>query len=122
MDWDLEVDVAVVGFGGAGATAALQAAECGAGVLVVERFGGGGATRMSGGVLYAVGGTPLQRAAGCDDTVEEMFRYLRSETEGEAVPDEVLRQPSQRSDEDPGWVVPHAPPNPRHGWDPMQPS
>jgi len=62
--WDEQVDVAVVGFGGAGACAAIEAAECGAKVMVVERFDGGGATAISGGIVYAGGGTAHQRAAG----------------------------------------------------------
>jgi len=36
--WDAEVDVVVVGFGGAGACAALEAAQRGASVLVLDRF------------------------------------------------------------------------------------
>ena len=36
--WDAEVDVIVVGFGGAGACAALEAAQQGASVLVLDRF------------------------------------------------------------------------------------
>ena len=52
-----EADVIVVGFGGAGACAALQAASEGASVLVLDRFHGGGATRISGGVYYGGGGT-----------------------------------------------------------------
>ena len=42
--WDDEADVVVVGFGGAGACAALEAAQHGASVLVLDRFHGGGAT------------------------------------------------------------------------------
>ena len=94
-DWDLEADVVVVGFGAAGACAALEAAAtlegAGASVLVLDRFGGGGATALSGGVVYAGGGTPQQRAAGVDDSPEAMFGYLRTEV-GDAVPAATLRQ------------------------------
>ena len=94
-DWDLEADVVVVGFGAAGACAALEAAATlegtGASVLVIDRFGGGGATALSGGVVYAGGGTPQQRAAGVDDSPEAMFGYLRTEV-GDAVPAATLRQ------------------------------
>ncbi len=51
--WDETFDVVVCGFGGAGACAAIEAADEGARVLVLERFEGGGATRKSGGVIYA---------------------------------------------------------------------
>lgn len=48
-----QVDVLVVGFGAAGASAALAAAEAGARVLVVEKTGaGGGNCRHSGGFLF----------------------------------------------------------------------
>jgi choline dehydrogenase-like flavoprotein len=66
--WDEEVDVVVVGFGGAGASAAIESIAQGASVMVVERFKGGGATALSGGIVYLGGGTDLQRRAGYDDT------------------------------------------------------
>src|SRR6266853_2151226 len=40
--WDHECDVLVVGFGAAGACAAIEAARNGAAVTIVDRFGGGG--------------------------------------------------------------------------------
>jgi 3-oxo-5alpha-steroid 4-dehydrogenase len=88
--WDEEADVVVVGFGGAGACAAIQAADEGASVLVVERFDGGGATRRSGGAIYAGGGSRAQRSAGFDDDAGKMLAYLRRETRG-AVDEEALR-------------------------------
>lgn len=84
-DTDVEADVVVVGFGAAGACAALEAAAAGCSVLVLDRFGGGGATALSGGVLYAGGGTPQQHAAGVTDSPEAMFAYLLTEV-GDAVP------------------------------------
>jgi len=89
--WDAEVDVIVVGFGGAGAAAALEAAQQGASVLVLDRFHGGGATAASGGIIYAGGGTPYQKAAGYDDTPEEMYKYLKQES-GDVFSDETLRR------------------------------
>src|SRR5487761_790726 len=69
-------DGVVVGFGAAGACAALEAAAAGRSVVVLDRFAGGGATALSGGVVYAGGGTPQQRAAGVSDTAEAMLAYL----------------------------------------------
>lgn len=77
--WNERSDVVVVGFGGAGACAALEAGAEGASVLVLDRFYGGGATAISGGVFYSGGGTHIQREAGVDDDPEEMFRYLSME-------------------------------------------
>jgi 3-oxo-5alpha-steroid 4-dehydrogenase len=89
--WDEHADVVVVGFGGAGACAALEAARAGADVLVLDRFGGGGATAMSGGVVYAGGGTSTQREAGVSDTPEAMFDYLSAEV-GDVVTPATLRR------------------------------
>ncbi|HEX3922054.1 MAG TPA: FAD-binding protein, partial [Streptosporangiaceae bacterium] len=79
MAGDLEADVVIVGFGAAGACAALEAAASGADVLILDRFTGGGATALSGGIVYAGGGTPQQREAGVPDSVDAMVRYLSLE-------------------------------------------
>jgi 3-oxo-5alpha-steroid 4-dehydrogenase len=101
--WDDEVDVAVVGFGAAGACAALVAAQNGARVAVLDRFHGGGATAASGAVVYAGGGTPYQRAAGYDDTPEEMVRYLKLEV-GDWVSDATLRRFCEESRLNLAWL------------------
>ena len=89
--WDAEVDVIVVGFGGAGACAAIEAAQQGASVLVLDRFCGGGATAGSGAIVYAGGGTEYQKAAGFNDTPEEMYKYLREEV-GDCISDDTLHR------------------------------
>jgi len=89
--WDAEADVVVVGFGAAGACAALEAAEAGADVIVLDRFCGGGATALSGGVVYAGGGTVQQKAAGVTDSPEAMFGYLSLEVD-DAVSPATLRE------------------------------
>lgn len=89
--WDDRADVVVVGFGGAGATAAIEAASGGADVLVLDRFTGGGATRLSGGVVYAGGGTDIQLEAGVADSPAAMFDYLSQET-GDVVSPRTLRR------------------------------
>jgi len=80
--WDEQADVVVVGFGGAGAAAAAQACQLGLHVVALDCQHGGGATVASGGVLYAGGGTRVQKELGIEDTPEEMFRYLQLETQG----------------------------------------
>ncbi|WP_029898927.1 FAD-binding protein [Nocardia brasiliensis] len=91
FDWDLVADVVVVGFGAAGAAAALEAAADGAQVLALERFAGGGASALSGGIIYAGGGTSVQREAGVTDTPEAMLAYLEREV-GAAVTPQTLRR------------------------------
>lgn len=75
--WDDTTDVLIVGLGGAGAAAAIEARQLGADVLALERGSeGGGSTAMSGGILYFGGGTPVQKACGFEDSIEEMTKYL----------------------------------------------
>jgi 3-oxo-5alpha-steroid 4-dehydrogenase len=88
---ELVADVVVVGFGAAGACAAIEAARAGADVVLVDRFGGGGATALSGGVVYAGGGTSIQRAAGVEDSVEGMYAYLSQEVDGAVSPSTLRR-------------------------------
>jgi 3-oxo-5alpha-steroid 4-dehydrogenase len=82
VDWSESTDVLVVGWGAAGACAAIEASDGGARVLVLDRFGGGGASVLSGGVVYAGGGTPYQQQAGFADTPQAMQDYLRQEVKG----------------------------------------
>ena len=88
---EIEFDLLVVGYGIAGVAAAIEAVDRGGRVLVLDRGHGGGAAGLSGGVVYAGGGTRHQRAAGEEDTPENMFAYLRQETDG-VVSDETLRR------------------------------
>jgi len=80
--WDGEHDLIVIGFGLAGASAALEAAERGLRVLLLDRFQGGGASQMSGGIVYAGGGTHVQQACGVEDSPEAMADYLKLEVGG----------------------------------------
>src|SRR6185437_10704477 len=45
-----------------------------------DRGAGGGASKLSGGVVYMGGGTRAQREAGLEDTPENMANYLSFET------------------------------------------
>lgn len=101
--WDETVDVVVVGFGGAGASAAVEAAGSGASVLVADRFSGGGSTEKSGGVAYFGGGTELQKEAGISDSPGEMFNYLRMETR-DAVGESTLRAFCESSTDNLEWM------------------
>ncbi|WP_371682658.1 FAD-binding protein [Aeromicrobium sp. A1-2] len=77
--WSDEVDVLVIGAGMAGVAAAIDAARAGARVLVVDRGGRLSCTSaMAGGHFYLGGGTPVQQAAGFDDTPAEMAKYLEA--------------------------------------------
>lgn len=104
--WDDAADLVVIGYGGAGVSAALEAAEAGLEVIAADRFQGGGATAMNGGVFYAGGGTPAQHEAGVSDDAEEMFKYLRIEAAG-VVSDATLRRFCDTSVETVDWMTRH---------------
>ena len=78
--WDFEADVVIIGFGAAGACAAIEAKEAGAKVMLFERgSGSGGASGLSGGEIYigGNGGTEAQRDAGFEDQTEDFAAYLK---------------------------------------------
>lgn len=79
-EWDMETDVAIIGFGAAGACAAIEAAEAGVSVMIFERnSGSGGASALSGGEIYigGNGGSDAQRAAGFEDGTADFAAYLK---------------------------------------------
>ena len=102
--WRDEADVVVVGYGGAGVCAAIEATRAGADTLVLERAsGGGGTTAMSGGYLYLGGGTRVQKACGFEDSADNLLRYLNASAD---VPDpEKFRLYAERSVEHFDWLV-----------------
>lgn len=77
--WDMETDVVVVGFGAAGACAAIEARQEGSRVIVLEvAAAGGGSASWSGGEVYVggSGGTDVQREHGFTDSTEDLEKYL----------------------------------------------
>ena len=77
--WTHTADVVIVGFGMAGACAAIEASQAGASVIVIERTSGGtGSTSAAAGHFYLGGGTAVQTACGFEDSAEEMARYLEA--------------------------------------------
>jgi 3-oxosteroid 1-dehydrogenase len=80
MSWDHEVDVVVLGSGGAGLTAALTAAAAGASVEVFEKAATvGGTTAVSGGIVWI---PAHQRSPDGELTVADALRYLRAQSLG----------------------------------------
>jgi 3-oxo-5alpha-steroid 4-dehydrogenase len=101
--WNQEFDVVVVGFGAAGASAAIMAADVGKRVLLVDRFDGGGSTRRSGGIIYAGGGTRAQHDAGIVDSPTNMYNYIRQENGG-IVEDSTIQQFCEESPDMFAWL------------------
>ena len=76
-----DVDVLIVGSGGAGMMAALRAADLGLKPLIIEKAPlYGGTTATSGGIFW----TPCHGRGGLNDTPARALEYLRFVTEGEA--------------------------------------
>jgi flavocytochrome c len=74
--WDKETDVLVVGGGGAGLAAALEARAAGARVLLIEKMPFlGGHTGLSVG-NFAAAGTSFQRGAGIIDSSQKHFEDI----------------------------------------------
>ena len=79
-EWDHEIDVVVLGSGGAGLTTALTAAANGASVEVYEKAATvGGTTAVSGGIVWI----PAHRRSPDEElTVADAMNYLRAQSLG----------------------------------------
>ena len=70
---DLTTDIVIIGAGGAGMAAAVEAKEAGKSVIIVEKMPivGGNTNRATGGINAA--GTSYQKDAGIEDTVDTFY-------------------------------------------------
>lgn len=89
-DTSPDFDVVIIGAGGGGLASALEAAEAGASVLVLEKM-----PLVGGNTLYATGGmnapgTPQQQALGIEDSIELFIQDTLAG--GGGLNDEVLVQ------------------------------
>lgn len=105
--WDIETDVAIVGFGGAGACAAIEASDAGADVCIFEvSAASGGSTALSSAEVYmgGSGGTRVQKACGYEDTTEDMFNFLMA-AQGELADQDKIRDYCENSVDHFDWLV-----------------
>lgn len=105
--WDIETDIAIVGFGGAGSCAAIEAADAGSDVIIFELASeSGGSTKLSSAEIYmgGNGGTPIQRACGFEDSTEDMIKFLEM-TQGELADKEKIRIYCENSLDHYHWLV-----------------
>ncbi|MFR3092521.1 MAG: FAD-dependent oxidoreductase [Eggerthella lenta] len=76
QEWDQEADVVVVGAGGAGLAAAIEAANAGASVLLLEKASAvGGDSALSDGILGGWG-TKLAKEQGIDADADDVYRWF----------------------------------------------
>jgi len=96
-------DVAVIGGGAAGLAAAIEAANAGASVVLLEKLPMlGGSTLVSGGIVYGTG-FRIQTEAGIEDSVDAMVAYWMERAENKANED-YLRFVAERSGETIDWL------------------
>lgn len=106
--WDHETDVVVIGYGGAGAIAAICAGEDGADVIVIEAapIEGGGTSRMSGAYFLST------------DDPAGAAEYLKVSCHG-CVSDELAEAWAEGISQTRNWLtnhnIPWAPSNSGHG-------
>ncbi len=102
--WDEEYDVVVIGAGFAGLTAAIEASNSGASVVVLEkmRAPGGNSIISDGGIAAA--GTPMQQRLGIEDSPELMYADMLRAGLGINHPD-LVREVAFRSAEILQWSV-----------------
>lgn len=94
-EWDDEADVVVVGYGGAGAAAAITAADLGASVLIVEKQAEHRhtpSTRLSGGLMMGV------------NDADKATRYLDA-CAGGLIPEPVSRMWAERAATVIDWLI-----------------
>ncbi len=104
-DQTIDADVVILGAGAAGMSAALEASNAGASVVILEKQGiVGGATTRSGGKLVAAG-TPEQEEAGFSgDTAEDLYNYLASYDEYDEIDSDKLHEFTNHALEDVEWL------------------
>lgn len=79
---EIDTEIVVIGSGAAGITAAIEAAENGADVVILEKLSvTGGSTRLSSGMVV-VGGSELQAEAGIEDSIDNLKEYWLERGEG----------------------------------------
>ncbi len=105
--WDLETDIAIVGFGGAGGCAAIEAANAGSKVTIFElASASGGSTALSSAEIYmgGNGGTRVQKACGFEDRTEDMVTYMMM-CAGPQADEEKIRGYCENSTDHFAWLV-----------------
>lgn len=108
LKWDKEADVVIVGAGGAGLVAAIEALEAKASVILLDKMSvAGGTTTLSGAVIQAAG-TKYQKefAKVLDDTPEKHAEYWTKAAEDDADP-ELIKLLATNMPANIEWLVAH---------------
>jgi len=99
----IDTDVVVVGGGAAGLAVAIEAAEEGVKVTLIEKLPMlGGSTLLSGGIMYGAE-TPTQKRAGVDEKWEDLAKYWIEMAEGD-IDEELINYIAEHSGETFEWL------------------
>lgn len=100
---EIDTDIVIVGGGGAGLTAAVEATQAGSSVVVVEKNGFvGGNTILSGGI-YNAPDPELQEPEGIEDS-EELFYEQTYEAGDEVANPELVKVLTSQADDGLEWL------------------
>lgn len=105
--WDQECEVLVCGYGASGAACAIEAADNGAQVLIIEKAAlpGGSMARCGGAIMGA--GTRVQQALGVEDSADALFNWVNTcvNQNYNLCPEDVIRAYAEMSGEDVDWLM-----------------
>ena len=105
-DWTYEADLVIVGSGSAAYCAAIEAAEAGASVLVLEKSGIiGGDSKLCGGAMMGTGFEGQVELSGYEgDTPEKFANQMLRWAQGFGDP-EIIREACMRSADAVNWMI-----------------
>lgn len=101
--WDYQADAVVLGYGAAGAAAAIEAADNGATVIIVEKeaLPGGSMARCGGAIMGA--GTRVQTELGYEDGADQLYDWIMTCTDG-LCPEEIARTYADHAGANVDWL------------------
>lgn len=103
VEWDEETDVVVIGYGGAGAAATLEATSAGLNVIVLEKdIMAGGATNLSGMSAVIGVNSSIQKELGIEGSVDDAVEYYKQVSNGE---ESIWRAIWEMSGETIDWLI-----------------
>ena len=105
--WDRECEVLVCGYGAAGAACAIEAADNGAKVLIIEKAAlpGGSMARCGGAIMGA--GTRVQAELGVEDSADALFNWVNTcvNQHYNLCPEEIIRTYADHSGANVDWLM-----------------
>ncbi|MEG0758607.1 MAG: FAD-dependent oxidoreductase [Raoultibacter sp.] len=106
ITWDMETEVLVCGYGAAGAACAIEAADAGAKVLIIEKAAlpGGSMGRCGGAIMGA--GTAVQQELGVKDDANALYNWVKTcvNQKYELCPDNIIRTYADNAGKNIDWL------------------